>query len=189
MTLHSCQANPKTIIGFSLCIFLTLASGLHSSAWRTCPAPYLYHATSVCLGTLLLKSPVIGLFTHNAISNLSFSSYPLSADNLIYSLQNDNGIAKWLLFYPEVLLFTLSLPVYLQTCTSQKQTNKKKPLLDLCQLLSWSHLWLISLLRSLRTKSQWFQWFPSSLKSMYFQWDSYNSLHLPNASCLPMPHQ
>lgn len=42
----------------------------------------------------------------------------LSADNLIYSLQNVS--ANWPLFYLEVLPFMLSFPIYLQTCTSKK---------------------------------------------------------------------
>lgn len=74
------------------------------------------------------------------------------ADNVIYSLQKGKSTAKWPLVYLEVLPFTLSLPVYLQTCTREKKNLYLMMLL--CQLLSWSHLWLISPLQSLRTSHQ-----------------------------------
>lgn len=85
------------------------------------------------------------------------------ADNVIYSLQKGKSTAKWPLVYLEVLPFTLSLPVYLQTCTREKKIFTWWCCSVSCYLGvisdSFPHFNPLEPV----TKSQRFQWFPLSL--------------------------
>lgn len=141
----------------------TLASRLHISAWGTRTSLGLTYPVFLSYlylpWTLLVKSIVIGLFTHKAISKL----IPTLADNVIYSLQKGKSTAKWPLVYLEVLPFTLSLPVYLQTCTREKKIFTWWCCSVSCYLGvisdSFPHFNPLEPV----TKSQRFQWFPLSL--------------------------